>query len=778
MMLTFLFVGVCSWQSAWADDVVANVTMKETNSLSSEILALSGIDDVKTVTKLTVTTNEGVKLGDEDWTTLSSMAALVDLDLSNASADAVPEREFYDHCPNLANVKLPKDLKTIGEFAFGSKENLVTVEVPSTVTSIGWSAFGHCSKLITCDISSCLLTTIPGGCFINCTLLNSFTIPSTVTEIGSDAFRDCSNFTSLLPANLKKIGSNAFAYADMVNVDVVLNENVDVDYNAFSNSNIKSITLPTTYYEHKDLFSGCSNLTTVTFKSPTLVSGSYAVSNASDITLVVPSHLIAAYKSDNNWSKYKDVVAISPAVTEYTVNTDLKLSNSSIRMEGSPSLYFNEGISFGIYGNAAQAFTNFTSSSDISGAWPSNYKCSMIFNENADVTISGDYKQRFYTDQSYWKFLCLPFDFVVEDVTADNGSFVIRTYDGNSRNTNNSDTGNWSDNMDASTEIKAGTGFILRTSENTWVTFKAKTGGTNNAFKKQSDELKTPLAANNSNTSASAANTGWNMVGNPWPTYYNIHKLNYTVPFAVYNEGNGRYDTYSPADDDYALIPFQALFVQRPNNVTSFDAPADGRQLTSEITSQNARKRSADGRKLFDIQVSDGEFLDKTRLVVNADAALDYEIGRDASKFFADGTSTPQIYSIGSDDTQYAINERPEGDGTLRIGIIFAADGEYTLSAVRNSLGKVILKDHFTGEETNLEQNSYTFEAEAGMCNARFTIRYAAGTTGIQAVDNGMSADKEVYTLDGIRMGNTTEGLQKGVYVVRQGQKTQKVIVK
>lgn len=778
MMLTFLFVGVCSWQSAWADDVVANVTMKETNSLSSEILALSGIDDVKTVTKLTVTTNEGVKLGDEDWTTLSSMAALVDLDLSNASADAVPESEFQGHCPNLANVKLPKDLKTIGQSAFGSKENLVTVEVPSTVTSIGYYAFGYCGKLTTCDISSCLLTTIPGSCFINCTLLNSFTIPSTVTEIGSSAFRDCSNFTSLLPANLKKLGDYAFYGAGMANVDVVLNENVEVDYNVFGSSNIKSITLPTTYYEFENLFSGCSNLTTVTFKSPTLVSGSYAVSNASDITLVVPSHLIAAYKSDNNWSKYKDVVAISPAVTEYTVNTDLKLSNSSIRMEGSPSLYFNKGISFGIYGNAAQAFTNFTSSSDISGAWPSSYKCSMIFNENADVTISGDYKQRFYTDQSYWKFLCLPFDFVVGDVTADNGSFVIRTYDGNKRNTNNSDTGNWSDNMDASTEIKAGTGFILRTSENTWVTFKAKAGGTNNAFKKQSDELKTPLAANNSNTSASAANTGWNMVGNPWPTYYNIHKLNYTAPFAVYNEGYGRYDTYSPADDDYALIPFQALFVQRPNNVTSFDAPADGRQLTSEITSQNARKRSADGRKLFDIQVSDGEFSDKARLVVNADAALDYEIGRDASKFFADGTSTPQIYSIGADDTQYAINERPEGDGTLRIGIIFAADGEYTLSAVRNSLGKVILKDHFTGEETNLEQNSYTFEAEAGMCNARFTIRYAAGTTGIQAVDNGMSAEKEVYTLDGIRMGNTTEGLQKGVYVVRQGQKTQKVIVK
>ena len=33
MLLTLFVVSVCSWQSAWADEVRAEVTLNETNSL-------------------------------------------------------------------------------------------------------------------------------------------------------------------------------------------------------------------------------------------------------------------------------------------------------------------------------------------------------------------------------------------------------------------------------------------------------------------------------------------------------------------------------------------------------------------------------------------------------------------------------------------------------------------------------------------------------------------------------------------------------------------------
>ena len=131
-----------------------------------------------------------------------------------------------------------------------------------------------------------------------------------------------------------------------------------------------------------------------------------------------------------------------------------------------------------------------------------------------------------------------------------------------------------------------------------------------------------------------------------------------------------------------------------------------------------------------------------------------------------------QIYG-----TQYAINEQPADNGTLKLGVIFATDGEYTISAIRNDIGQVILKDKETGMMTDLQQHGYTFDADAGISNSRFTLSFG-NATAISTMANSPAAEKEVYTLDGSKIGNSTIGLKKGVYVVRNGQRNQKVIVK
>jgi len=789
MMLTLLMVGLCSWQSAWAEDVVAEVTLKETNSLQTEILAQQGITSLKIVTHLTVHTNEGVQLGPNDWATLTSMTALQVLDLSDASASEMPNDQFKGdntNCPNLVTAKLPKDLTTIGEYVFYNKNNLVTVVVPSTVTSIGSNAFSFCDNLENCNLSECDLTTIPSYCFYESRKLQSFNIPSTVTTIELNAFKNCRVFTSPLPAGLTSIGNDAFDHADMNGIEVVLQEGTKIGSNAFDDTNISSLTLPSTYYKYNGCFDNCSNLQEVTLKSPTVVNhNNYSVTSiASNVTLKVPSHLVALYKGDPKWSKYKDVVAISPAVTDYTVSADLDLMNSSIRMEGTPNVYFNKEASLTISGNSAQAFNNYTANASAYSYSNNSNKYSMILNESADVTVNGDFKQRLYLyyGSKKWYFLSMPFDFLVGDVTAESGSFVIRNYDGANRNTTNASSGNWSGNLASDVEIKAGTGFILQASEETWITFKAKAGGTNYAFKKKSDVIQIPLAANNSNQEAGADNTGWNMVGNPWQTYYNIHNMNYTAPFAV--RGNNKYITYSPDDDDVALEPFQAIFVQCPDGVSNIEFPANGRQLTSEVTAANPiNARGVKERQLFDIQISQGELNDKTRVVVNNQATKDYEIGRDASKFFVEGSTTPQVYSIGADGTQYAINERPLDNGSLALGILFGADGEYTFSAIRNEIGQVILTDNETGIKTDLQQNSYTFSANAGTINSRFVLTFSSiggngDATGINTINTNDDAIEEIFTLDGVRVGNSRENLKKGVYIVRKGQKTQKIIIK
>ena len=786
MLLTLMLVSVCSWQAAWAQEVAVEVTLPEANALSTELL--KQVDDVKTITSLTIKTAAGKSLGEQDWTTLQSMTALQTLDMSQASATTIPDNQFstsYANCKGLVTVTLPANLKTIGRSAFYDQDNLVTVNVPSTVTTIGYGAFSYCENLENCDLSGSSITAIPSSCFDCCYKLLSFTIPETVTSIGSSAFAYCYVFTSPLPSNQTEIGSSAFSGAAMTDVEVVIPEGMEIQSYIFRETGIKSITFPTTFYEYGgSCLYDCNNLTDITIKSPTVLEeDDLDPNNKSNITLHVPSYLVNAYKSHSDWNQYKNVVAITPHVTDYTVQANLDL-NYAMRMEGTPSVTFapdRESLSFKISGEANQAFNNFTASTRYSYGRLEN--STMILSECPNVTISGDYMQRIKTGGSDWFFFCLPFDFKVGDIETEDGKFAIRTYDGAKRNTTDATNDNWT-RLGADDVVTAGTGFIYQTSKETWSTFKALKGGTNNVFKTSANELTTALAANNSNASASAANTGWNMVGNPWQTYYNAHKINYTAPFCYYNMNGGTYEAVSIEDDDFALQPHQAIFVQCPSGISSIGFPASGRQLTDEITEQNGTRSAADpDRLLFDLQIAYGtDFKDKTRLVVNEKASLGYEIGRDASKFMSDGTQCPQIYSLDADGTQYAINERPADNGTLNIGVVFANDGDYTLSALRNGIGQVILTDNETGIQTNLQQNSYSFSAKKGISDKRFTLSYSRGfggegTTGIQDAKT-TTCEQEVYTLDGQKLGNTTEGLKKGVYVIRQGQQTKKVIIK
>lgn len=788
LLLTLLTVSVCSLQSAWADDVKVTVSLPNSNGLRTEIL--KSVNDVKIVTDLIVTTQTNVSLGAEDWATMQSMDALVNLDLSGTSAVAVPDGQFNGHCPNLKTVLLPNNLKIIGTSAFYYARNLTTVNIPSTLESLGDNAFYDCDKLENCALpADCHVTEIPKGCFTNCQKLMSFTIPESVVSIGYSAFWGCKAFTSALPSGLTSIGSYAFKGAAMTDLDIVIAEGTEIYSGIFEESGIKSISFPTKIYEFNSYIYNCSNLTDITLKSPTVIH--YSVNayweprNIENITLHVPSHLVDQYKVHTWWKDYKDVVAISPAVTSYIVQDNLSL-NYAERMAGTPSLFFERprSIYFSIEGNDPQAFNNFTAFSDVTTDYSyiftyeyEQWYWTMILSECPNVSVTGDYNQRIKTASNAWYFLSLPFDFMVGDITTEEGKFAIRTYDGASRNTNDQSTGNWT-NL-SSGEIKAGTGFIFHTSKTTWTTFKAKSGGVNYAFKTSSDEPSITLAENNSNTSASAANTGWNFVGNPWQTYYNIHKMNYTSPICYWN-GNS-YVTVSAQDDDYAIKPNQAFFLQCPGGINNISFPASGRQLTDKITNQNgSRALFGSNRKLIDIQITCGEELkDKTRLVVNPEALFDYEIGRDASKFFSSETLCPQIYSLDVDGTQYAINERPDINSEIRLGVVFASDGTYEISAPRNAIGNVTLTDNETGIETDLSENSYSFEAKKGTNEKRFTLKAGSrGTTGIQTLTQPETNDVEVFTIDGQNVGKTTNGLKKGVYVVRQGKSAKKVIIK
>lgn len=789
------------------------VSLKEAGSLGTEVLYKT--DHIANVRKLIVSG----PMNSDDWGRIQMMTSLFTLDLSDATADEVPNNQFCNNrLPFFHAIKLPNSLKRIGTDAFCNSV-LEYVTFPDSLTTIGYEAFSGTrikeailpETVTTFELSGddsrafaenqsltkasfpAAAVSIPNRCFYNCYALQPFDIPEGVTSIGYRAFYNCYNFDSSIPSTVKTIDDYAFYNSGITNV--VLTEGVSVGDYAFQYSDLKSIVLPTTFYSDRYyMLSNCDSLTDVTFQSPTVVVNKRSnmlgeTSTMSKVNLHVPDYLVNHYKQDNYWYNCNVVGFPTTDIKNWVINNNLELKEGE-RIQGSPNLTLNAGNYLTISGETAMTIDTLT----VRWGYQNYYEPyrSQVLMTSDNISIEGKFRYRLYTYGKKWYFLTLPFDFKVSDLQiADGASYAIRYYDGATRATDGT-SGNWK-NWPTDSIIPAGTGFIYQTSKTTASYFTSQDndskqyGVSNKIFTKA-------LAANPSETSS---DKGWNFIGNPWACYYNIHKLNFVAPITVWNYNNKSYKAYSVIDDDYAILPNEAFFVQCPDEVNSISFPIDGRQLDDKIESQNGAKpaSTARQRRLINLQVMGADSLaDVTRVVVNSLASLDYETSCDASKFMSLDRSVPQLYTIGTDGTQYAINERPEGDGTVTLGLKVARQGTYTIAATRSDIGSTILTDHELGQQADLSQGGYTFTADAGTYNDRFTLSLnGGGVTAIGSVENGkagvsvgdgaisVSGKATVYGIDGRKVAEVSDGsvsVPAGVYIVRSGKETVKVNVK
>ena len=130
----------------------------------------------------------------------------------------------------------------------------------------------------------------------------------------------------------------------------------------------------------------------------------------------------------------------------------------------------------------------------------------------------------------------------------------------------------------------------------------------------------------------------------------------------------------------------------------------------------------ADGsRQLINLTIGTGETtVDKTRIVINEEMTLDYDISCDASKFISSDVDY-QIYSYDANMTRYSINERPKDDGKIPLGIIVRQAGEVTIGATRLDCD-AYLWDKQNSTWHDLTTGSYTFQSAIGTFNNRIVV--------------------------------------------------------
>ena len=188
------------------------------------------------------------------------------------------------------------------------------------------------------------------------------------------------------------------------------------------------------------------------------------------------------------------------------------------------------------------------------------------------------------------------------------------------------------------------------------------------------------------------------------------------------------------------------------------------------------QRASASERSVYNFILSGESGYDRTRIVINEQASTAYETTRDAAKMLGQG-GKPQLYVLDG-GVQYAINERPLEQGVFSLGMIFPVTGSYVLSLQDNPDEQmtVMLTDHLTGTELDITETAYTFDAAAGSTTNRFSLRI--GRRIVNATENISAETGETvyYDLQG-RMFRSLP-TQSGVYILKQGSATHKVIVK
>lgn len=292
--------------------------------------------------------------------------------------------------------------------------------------------------------------------------------------------------------------------------------------------------------------------------------------------------------------------------------------------------------------------------------------------------------------------------------------------------------------------------------------------------------------------------TGFNLVGNPYPSYIDWEAEGWTrdnlqlQTIWIYDDDVNNYITYTLGGvatngGSQYIAPCQAFFVKASS--------AGNIIMTNDIrTNEKSSFRKDDNENIFKVRVNGASGQDEIA-VVDGD-------NDDVFKMFSLNDEAPSLY-INKGVGDYSVVYIDE-ENTIPLSFKSESMSKFTisLSETGHIFGEIILEDKLTGEKVNLQTESYTF-IHSGNSNAeRFVLKIAQSSqpeahSNFAYINNGEiiindingNAQIEIYDLMGRRVYEnadavsnvSTYGYSSGVYIIRKiddkGIKTQKIVI-
>ena len=289
-------------------------------------------------------------------------------------------------------------------------------------------------------------------------------------------------------------------------------------------------------------------------------------------------------------------------------------------------------------------------------------------------------------------------------------------------------------------------------------------------------------------TTANTTYQGFNLVGNPYPSYLNAKSLLDNNTASVFSTiwyrtkaTNWTFYTYNatgagisvPADANLDKIPpMQGFWVRAISDNVTLNFNANWRLHNETATSIPFKAPAAVANQILRLQLTNGTATDETVLYFNANAADGYD-AYDSPKMLNNGTTVPNLYTtVGTE--KLVIN----GMNAIPYNVVLplslqGAAGNYTITASEFSNfaegDKVQLIDT-KGATTDLTPgSSYTFSIAAGEnTTGRFSVVFPK--SGVPTgVDNAGAGDVTVFTRSSRIVVTANEAAQGSMIYVFNG---------
>ena len=271
---------------------------------------------------------------------------------------------------------------------------------------------------------------------------------------------------------------------------------------------------------------------------------------------------------------------------------------------------------------------------------------------------------------------------------------------------------------------------------------------------------------NNMVRSVSGSNGGWNFVGNPftsaidWNAASGWTKTNIGGTIYTYNSPNwATWNGSTGTNEGSQYIASGQGFFVNVNEGSSTGTLKMDNDVQVHNTAPFLKEKVVTPDNLIRLEVSANSFSDETIIELDKDFTEGFDSDFDAHKLFSFNTDAPQIFSTANE--LMAVNGLPLSTYQVPIDVRGAQDLEMTISLTENQgFDAVYLVDHFTGRQTNLTAEDYSF-----IYNQSVTDRFTVYFTTVTGIDDLEKEFFKIYTYHKEIRVIIPEGQQTEIFV-------------